>query len=385
VHATYSEAISRGSPLRRTYKPLPLSPTALTRIESAVQALVGRFTPRMLADAVAELSHVYTRERGQLGALGRSSLLARAGFFFARDLVKPFGPLDELHRSGALPSGEALRVLDLGAGMGATSFGLARWLRLRALPVKQLTVLALEQDAAALRGFTGFAKALRDCDEFAPVDLDARAEDLRALRNQRGFHFVLFGFVLNELFADAPDRVARRAQLVRDAYDLLTEDGALIILEPALKETTRELMQLRDALSDLPIVAPCTHQQGCPMLASERDWCHQELPYALPPALADVAKAVSLRWEGLRYASLVLTRRALTRDAGSWRVVSDRLDSKGKLELYGCGHGAYTRFSQLSRKASPVNAAFREAQRGDILRIEGDAPRIEADTVVERA
>jgi SAM-dependent methyltransferase len=370
--------------VRRTYQPLPLSPTTLARIESAAQALAGKFTPRMLAESVGSLSRVYTRERGQLGQLERGSLLARAGFFFARDLVKPFGPLDELHAAGALPAGDTLRVLDLGAGLGATSFGLARWLRIRNLPVKQLTVLALEQNAAALRGLTTFHKALQGLDELVPLELEARAEDLRTLRSERGFQLVLFGFVLNELFVDAPDRVQQRARLVRDAYDMLAPDGALIILEPALKETTRELMQLRDALRDLPIVAPCLHDQGCPMLANERDWCHQELPYALPPALADVARAASLRWEGLSYASLVLSRRPVPRAASDWRVVSDRLESKGKLELYGCGRGEYVRFTQLNRSATPANAAFGAARRGDILRIEGDEPRIEADTNVAR-
>ncbi len=337
----------------------------------------------MLADSVGVLSRVYTRERGQLGQLDKSSLLARAGFFFARDLIKPFGPLDELRDAGVWPAGEELRVLDLGAGMGATSFGLARWLRVRGQAVKQLTVTALEQDASALRGFTAFQRALHGLDDFTPLQLDARAEDLRALRGERGFQLVLFGFVLNELFPDDPERVARRAQLVRDAFELLSDDGALIILEPALKETTRELMQLRDALADLPIIAPCLHQRGCPMLASERDWCHQELPYALPPALADVARAASLRWEGLRYASLVLSRKEVARGA-VWRVVSDRLESKGKLELYGCGRGEYVRFTQLNRKASAANAAFTTARRGDILRIEGDTDRIEGDTNVAR-
>ncbi|HEY6879388.1 MAG TPA: class I SAM-dependent methyltransferase [Polyangiales bacterium] len=364
---------------------MPLSSAALARIDSVAQSLAGKFTQRTLADSVSVLSRIYTRERAQLGQLDKSSLLARAGFFFARDMIKPFGPLDELFLRGALPAGERWRVLDLGAGMGATSFGVARWLRTQASPVKQLTVLALEQNASALRGFGAFTQALNELEEFTPIALDARAEDLHSLRGERGFQLVLLGFVLNQLFVDAPDRIERRAQLVRDAFELLAPDGALIILEPASKESSRELMELRDRLRDLPIIAPCLHDAPCPMLPSARDWCHQELAYALPPALADVARAASLRWEGLSYASLVLAKRPPARRDGQWRVVSDRLESKGKLELYGCGSGRYQRFTQLNRKASPLNRAFSDAQRGDVLRIEGDAPRIEEDTPVERA
>jgi ribosomal protein RSM22 (predicted rRNA methylase) len=376
--------------LRRTYQALPLSPAALTRIDAVATSLAGKHTATTLAEAVSALSRVYTRERVQLGQLDASSLLARAGFFFARDLVKPFGPLDELLESGTFASAEQLRILDLGAGMGATSFGLARWLRLRALPVKQLTVLALEQNAAALRGFSAFARTLRELpDEFAPIDLEARAEDLRSLRGERGFQLVLFGFVLNELFTELPleQRIDRRVALVQQAYELLAPEGALVILEPALKETSRELMMLRDrfASSSAPyIIAPCLHAQACPMLANERDWCHQELAYALPPALADVARAAALRFEGLRYSSLVLATRPRPDGAGLYRVVSDRLESKGKLELFGCGDGQYTRFTQLNRKASPSNAAFTEAQRGHILALDGTVRRIDADTPVTR-
>jgi len=379
--------------LRRTYESLPISAAALAHIEQVAAQLHGRkVDARTLADAVSELSRVYTRERGQMAKLDKRSLLARAAFFLPRDLPKIFGPLDELLGAGLGPEKAELHVLDVGAGLGATSFGLARWLRLRGRPVQALRVVALEHNAPALRAFQSFVRAFAELpDEFVPIALDARAEDLRSVRSSEKFDLIMFGFVLNELFLELPEleRAQRRAEILIDASARLAPGGAVLLLEPALKETTRELMQLRDVLCARGVapfvIAPCLHALACPMLPSERDWCHQELAYALPPALADVARAASLRYEGLSYASLVLANAARPAlPAHSYRVVSDRLVSKGKLELYGCSESGYTRLTRLDRHASDGNQAFESARRGHVLTVDTDSPRIGADSVVVR-
>ena len=323
----------------------------------------------------------------------RSALLARIGFFWARDLTKIFGPLAALAHCGVMPQHETLRVLDVGAGLGATSFGVARWLRLRGLPTRVLEVVALEQSQPALRAFDALARSLSALpEELVPVRLDPRCGDLTSTRREGKFDLVLLGFVLNELFLTLPEpeRIARRAALLVEAAAQLAEGGAILVLEPALKQSARELMQLRDVLTARAaapyVIAPCLHDAACPMLPSERDWCHQELPYALPPQLASVARAAGLRYEGLRYASLVLANRPRpVTQAAQHRVVSDRLESKGKLELFTCSEHGYVRLSRLSRDHSEQNAPFEEARRGDVLTVEGAPGRIGKDSKVTRS
>lgn len=378
----------------RTYKPLPLSAATLALIEQSARELAGPYTPRELADAAAELSRVYTRSRGEIARedASRTALLARLGFFFARDLPKVFGPLDELAACGLLPARKTLRVLDVGAGFGATSFGVARWLRAKNIACEQLEVVALEQRTRALAAFRTLTNRLhaQRAEEFVPLVLDARAVDLRDARLTQRFDLVLFGFVLNELFTELSpaERAQRRAELLLEAAHKLDEGGGIVVLEPASKESARELMQVRDLLvarAEAPfVIAPCLHRHGCPMLPSERDWCHQELAYALPRPLAEIARMASLRYEGLRYASLVLANRSRASEPGAYRVVSERLESKGKLELYGCGEPGYVRLTRLNRAASAANAGFGEAQRGDILYVEGDSARVDADSTVRR-
>ncbi|HEX6241923.1 MAG TPA: hypothetical protein VFZ61_13535, partial [Polyangiales bacterium] len=122
----------------------------------------------------------------------------------------------------------------------------------------------------------------------------------------------------------------------------------------------------------------------CPMLANERDWCHEALDYALPPALVPVARAAGLRFEGLSYAALVLTRTPRFAQPGDalWRIVSDPRKSKGKLEYFGCGDAGHQRLTRLDRDESAVNAAFDGLRRGDVVEVE--ETRVEQATRVTR-
>ncbi len=387
-------------PQRQTFVPLPLSAAfyrSLTRV--AQRSGLHDAKGSALADSVAELSRAYTRERESLASRsqGQTALGARLAFFLPRDLPKIFGPLDALPDKSALLAQKRLRVLDLGAGLGTTSLGLSRYLKLSGAACERLEVTALERDAQALSVFQQLVTEVASLpEEFVPISLEARAGDLRKQAFGREFDLVVCGFVINELFTEqAPEeRIAARAQLLRDMAACLRPQGSLVVLEPALKESTRELMAVRDLLATqagAPFVhAPCIHDNPCPMLQGERDWCHQELAYALPPDLARVAEGAGLRFEGLSSASLVLRnepRPVLTQpDRDVYRIVSQRLETKGKLELFGCGERGYVRLSRLDRDASAANAAFGAAQRGQILEVGAldEKQRIASTTQVTR-
>jgi SAM-dependent methyltransferase len=379
---------------RSTFPELPLSPAfyaALAQVGRRFALDVG--DPERLGAAVAELSQTYTRERGELGEgkLGPSAPLARLGFFLPRDLVKPFGPLGELWRAGRLPARPRLRVLDLGAGLGATSLGTARFLRRVGSSVERIELTAIERDPLSTRLLGALCEAVSALPgEFVPLNVEARALDLRRLDARGPFDLVLLGFVLNELFLerDPSERIAARAGLLRALAATLAPDGALIVLEPALRESARELMQTRDAVlqgADAPFVfAPCVRTAPCPMLANERDWCHEALDFALPQALVPVARHAGLRYEGLSYAALVLTLapRFTAPSPSLLRIVSDPRKSKGKLEYFGCSDGGYQRLTRLDREHSAANQSFEALRRGDVIEVEGT--RITRETKIRK-
>jgi ribosomal protein RSM22 (predicted rRNA methylase) len=373
------------------YARLPLSQAffeLLARVGQRHKLPVGK--PELVASAVAALSHTYTRGRDGLdeGARGQGAELARLVFFLPRDLPKVFGPLQELVAATPQLFTRPLRILDLGAGLGTTSLGIARYLRLAGLDVPRLDVHAVERDGRALALFRAIARELPALSaDFLPMELTEHAQDLGAGLPDGPFDLICCGLVLNELGDEAAQGKAQ-ADLLATLSQRLSPAGALIVLEPASKAAARALMAARDALVEqaphLHLVAPCLHRGPCPMLQNERDWCHQEARYALGPTLTPIAKAAGLRYEGLSYASLVLSRAAgqPVHAEGLYRVVSDPLPSKGKRELYGCSGRGYVRLTRLSRDESPQNQAFSHARRGDLLAVGSDESRIGRDTQV---
>lgn len=85
---------------------------------------------------------------------------------------------------------------------------------------------------------------------------------------------LILSHVLNEL---PPEAVA----IVRA---LIARSDAVIWVEPGTHDVSRQLGRIRDDLRlHFRIVAPCTHESGCPMFdaGNERHWCHF---FAPPPA-----------------------------------------------------------------------------------------------------
>src|SRR5260370_1985796 len=76
-----------------------------------------------LAKRVAALSEAYN-DPMRARADARDGGAARLGFMFARDVPKGAGAVRELVATGALRT--PLRVLDVGAGLGAMTWGVAR-------------------------------------------------------------------------------------------------------------------------------------------------------------------------------------------------------------------------------------------------------------------
>jgi len=169
--------------------------------------------------------------------------------------------------------------------------------------------------------------------------------------------------------------------------------GTVVIIEPALRETGRALLGLRDALlrEGWFAAAPCLMQQPCPALASPRDWCTAEVRWTPPRYFAQLADATGLRAdEMLSFAPLVLTRAPPAVEPGTWRVVGVAPPEKGKKRVWICGADGRMPLVRLDRHARPHNAAFDELRRGDRIRLSGterrgDGLRLDPDSGVERA
>lgn len=375
-------------------------PYAIRPLEEAwrplLDAVSGRkVEARALALMVARLS---ARYRGEDVTVARSDeLIARARFWFPRDVVKVALPLGELAYAGVLPA-RPLRVLDLGAGLGATSLGLVR-----ALPEGHTVahVTAIDRDVDALATLRRIAEGAAERGLLPPIpSLVTETRDVTTPVWSAGlgeFDLVTAGLSLVEMTRARGDEIARGealAERMREALACVRDDGALVVIEPAMREETRALHRARDVLvrEGVTVFAPCLHARECPMLANERDWCHEDVTgVSLPEWLVPVAREAGLRFEGPTFSYLVLRKDARTlRDAAGrgglpLRLVSRPLETKGKAEATVCGDlpGPATgaRATELRRDAKGSTAPTLDTrERGDVLVLPADTP-IEAGRV----
>lgn len=269
---------------------------------------------------------------------------------------------------GAWPN--VRRALDLGAGTGAVG--------------------------RALRARFGAAPEIVAVDRVAGPGIDVVADLRRPAPLARGrFDLVVAAHMLGELGL-AP---AATAELVLSwRREHLAEGGRLVLLEPALRETSRGLLAVRDHLcrAGLMVLAPCLRQEPCPALLRERDFCHASADWEAQRrgrsrvdfTYMVLAESVQAAVEGGEPGEPSTPSEEANANI-RFRIVSDPIADKGRLRLWGCGTAGRLELVRLKRHRSPVNARFDELGRGDLATfspatIEGGRLEVEAETRVGR-
>ncbi|MFN0247559.1 MAG: small ribosomal subunit Rsm22 family protein [Kofleriaceae bacterium] len=358
---------------------------------TAARAVVGdaQLSTSALVEAIRDRSARYTSDRAKLAkpALPKADLAARAVFFTITDAPKIAIPIAELASRAALPAARPLRVVDLGAGCGAMSLGLITALTkvtsndalAKGNDTLAIEITAIDRDRDALAIATKAIGALTSptSTNAIAVELTTRVDDATTAAIPT-CDLVLIGTMLNELATDAA-----RLALVERALAAITDDGAVIILEPALRDTTRGLHVLRDAIlarGSAHVFAPCTRQSApCPALADPTDWCHEHHALGraptLPPKTHELARLTHLRDDGLKLSYLVLRKQArtLSADPGAWRIVGTPWQQKGKLEVLACGNAGRVTLRLLKRHRAASNRSLERATKGYVVRVDAIA------------
>ncbi|UPV74446.1 class I SAM-dependent methyltransferase [Halorussus limi] len=292
-----------------------------------------------------------------------------------------------------------LRILDVGAGVGGPALGLADYLPEDAL----VEYDAVEPSAAA----DVFEHMLADADRnfhadvhretaeaFDPTESGALAAADADGEDAGGYDVVLFANVLNEL--DDPEAVVRRY------LDFLADDGSVVALEPADRETSIGLRQVERAVVDDAGAAAVFY----PTLRlwpgerpTDRGWSFDVKPDLEVPAFqrkldeaagasgefvnADVQFSYSiLRPDGTRKVEFDLDTEHVAKMADMDRHVTQRIDlvalklshslaegDRNPLFKISDGSEAEDHFAVLTRETA-MNADLGTAEYGDLLSFE---------------
>lgn len=379
-------------------------------LERCIREVRGDVSENEIARATAELSGFFTSRRSARPTQYFDTPQRRAAYlsyFLVANFSKLHAVFDEMKPllqsrlqriiGESEPSAPPFRVLDLGAGPGTMTLAALDYLR--GLPaVGEMEFVAADSNREILKlGSTLFQCFRRECGipesraklrtvVFSLNEATARLGDAP-------FDVIVMANVWNEWIDAAEVSKHEQLELVRRLLNLLRDDGCLIWIEPALKETSRRLHHLHDAiLEHLPaatVFAPCVHQRPCPCVAPEnsKDWCHTEFSWTPSATITAMDRRIGNRKDALKFSYLVLRKdgknvldlrrpgvRAPEKSA-CWRVVSERITEKGKQRAFLCGALGRVQMTRLDRHASPANCAFEKLNRGEIVEVKDATPR----------
>jgi ribosomal protein RSM22 (predicted rRNA methylase) len=380
-----------------------ISPLLLGAINGLVQG--EGLSQEKVVRAIAELSRRFNKERSSLNQTYLDDRLlstAYLQYFLPVNLAKIQVLLTELSASEPV---EGFSVLDIGSGPGTGALAVLDWWHQRRLPCA-VSVTVVDRSRGALRQarqlWDGYCQAAGVGEVYLQTeegDLERRAR-FEPVRKKGPFDLIILANALNEVHAEASDPIIARTALVEEALSLLAAHGTMMIVEPALRETSRALHQVRDRLlqqKHCTIYSPCLHENNCPALVKPDDWCHEERAWEPPASIQEIDGEVGFIKDALKFSYLLLRKDGKTivdRQPDVYRVVSELRHLKGEKRAWLCNETGRSEIGRQDRLASPQNASFDEWHRGAIVQIEkivhkerrgkvSALGRIECDAAVE--
>jgi ribosomal protein RSM22 (predicted rRNA methylase) len=380
-------------------------------LERCIESLPHGLSADTLARAVAELSALFTSHRsarpGNYFADPKSRAAYIAYFLPANfsklhavfDEMKPLlvEQLKEVARERSNDQ-RPFRVLDVGAGPGTMTLAALEYLHALS-PHGGFQFSAIDPNREVLKICRQLFHCLRD-----RIGIEERWVNLRthvaslqemlprpaAHPDLRGpFDIIILANVWNELADSGQMSLAVQVSLIRGLLAQLEFHGALILIEPALRDSSRTLHQLHNAaleqIAGASVFAPCVHQRACPCVAAgnKKDWCHTEFEWQPTRKITVIDRAIGNRKDALKFSYLVLRKDGKNvldvnqlsvgspGQSACWRMVSDLIVEKGKRRAFLCGECGRFEFTRLDRHESLVNRVFGDSTRGDIVKISG--------------
>lgn len=314
-------------------------------------------------------------------------------YIFPRSFSKVYIILSELLELNAINFSERkiLRIGDFGCGPGSAFLAAYYFViknRDRFSNLKTLEVTAVDYKTDLIEFGKSLFGAIR---EFEKSGIDLHIKSVKADFNQMHtgeplkdrFDIVFMVNILNELFRYG-EQEKKETLMKRISGRNLTKEGILVIVEPAMRLTSIDIMRLKNMFEEQGwyIIAPCLPVKGeCPYLTyrGDREWCHFKASYKPPVLLKECAEILKRdAKKTLKWSYLILSKKNKNvflnfedLDEGGrnlmGRCISDTIEEKGKRGFFLCCGDSVKKVEILKRHLKNTELKNMKFRRGDIV------------------
>ncbi len=338
------------------------NPAALKFFAKTVQELARRFNKKNADGPDIYLDADHYRKAYQL-------------YYTSANLLKIYYPLDELRPSGFFSSNKPIRVLDVASGTGSMAWGFMSWAGQNQIPAGQCHLTLSDYSESALRESGSDLKSVFTDTVFQTIPVNLNDPCVTGA----SYDLVIGGNFLSELSSRGIDNF----QLLLEKS--LNDDGYALLIEPALRETARNLQAFRDRMlsKGWTIYSPCCTLIPCPLLHDPGDWCHHDIPWERPVYMALMDEMIGHIKKSLKFTYIILTKKNRTlinyispgkNRKNIYRIVSELFDEKGRYRAIACNDTGKTEFQKNKRNKTVCNEAFGRLRRYNLVEIKNPIP-----------
>ncbi len=262
-------------------------------------------------------------------------------------------------------------ILDIGCGEGAGLFGFSDYIRGQSQGL--LSLVGVDTSRSMLERASHLGEWLGERDK--NLHTRFRHHDFasgRLRRPDQRYDIVIFANSLIELVPEA----SIPADFTEGVLEFLSDNGILVVIEPALKKSSRRLMAWRDRItssSEASVLLPCLHRSACPLLDIRgcSEWCHERSMWQPPYYLDLLNRRLHREVDRLKFSYLVIARPGLTRSgADGYRVINGPFKEKGRKRCFLCTPDGQVELVRLNRNQSVPNQGFDAVNRGATVQVE---------------
>lgn len=321
---------------------MSLSPSVLTALEAQVQTCGLANVRKAWENIYESYQDFHQQDSANIKPLNDTTKVVA---YAATRMISTHGVLEKIME--LIPSDAQISsLLDLGAGTGAGAFA-----SLNLFPdIKELHLVDQSKAMLAMA-----QTLLKDSD--AKVQL--HVQNMTDLKELTPCDLVIISYALHEMEPEAQRTLLEKAWGLTKQY--------LVIAEPGTPYAFKHFVKNRSYLikNGATVVAPCSHENLCPLGDSQKDWCHFSVRLARPYFYQQI-KGGSKSYGDEKYTFGIFKKGAPLKTLGD-PIIAHPRKSGGLMQLNICTAEGIKEI-KITRKDKDAFKAARHLEWGDFWR-----------------